>query len=68
LGVRCDLRQGLRADLNDHAFGALDLLFRVEESWILLERRENGLIKSKGGNPTGGTCSGAVPCFAATKT
>src|SRR5437016_5157642 len=66
--VRVDLRQGLRTDLNDHAFGAFDLLLRVEESRILLERREDRLIQSKSGNPTGRTCSGAGPCFAATKT
>src|SRR6267378_1961268 len=62
LRVRVDLRQGLRADLNDHAFGALDLLLRVEESRILLERREDRLIKGKRGNLAAvapGTCSGA---------
>src|SRR5437868_5387003 len=62
LRVRVDLRQGLRADLNDHAFGAFNLLLRVEESRILLERREDRLIKAKRGNLAAvatGTCSGA---------
>src|SRR5205823_11247639 len=55
--VRVDLWQGLRADLDDHAFGAFDFLLRVEESRILLERHQNRLIESKSRNPRGGTCS-----------
>ena len=46
----CDLRQGLRTDLNDDAFGPFDLLFRDEESRIALERRQDRLIKSKSGD------------------
>src|SRR5438552_2898032 len=55
--ARVDLRQSLRADLNDHAFGAFDLLLRVEESRILLQRHQDRLIESKSRNPGGGTCS-----------
>ena len=51
LRVRVDLWQGLRADLNDHAFGAFDLLLRVEESRILLQRRQDRLVESKSWNP-----------------
>src|SRR5437899_11334109 len=65
---RVDLRQGLRANLDDYAFSPFDLLLRVEESRILLERCHYCLIESKSGNLTVGTCSGAVPRFAATKT
>ena len=63
--VRVDLWQGLRADLNDHAFGAFDLLLRVEESRILLQRRQDRLIKSKSRNLTSRRCSPAGSCFAA---
>ena len=45
-----DLRQGLRTDLNDHAFGSFDLLFRIEKSRIALERSQDRLIKRKRGN------------------
>jgi len=48
--IYIDLWQRLRTDLNDHAFGPFDLLFRVEESRIALERRQNRLIECKGGN------------------
>src|SRR5439155_3448558 len=36
--TRVDLRQGLRTDLNDHASGAFDFLFRVQKSWVALQR------------------------------
>jgi hypothetical protein len=57
--VRVDLWQCLRADLNDHAFGAFDLLLRVEESRILLQRRQDRLVESKSWNPAGRICSSA---------
>jgi hypothetical protein len=28
----------LRANLNDHTFRSLNLLYRVQESWVLAER------------------------------
>ena len=45
-----DLGQGLRTDLDDHAFGPFDLLFGIEESRIALERHQDRLIKCKRGN------------------
>src|SRR5439155_3787553 len=64
--VRVDLWQGLRADLNDHAFGAFDLLLRVEESRILLQRHQDRLVESKSRNPAGGICS--ITCSSARMT
>ena len=45
-----DLWQRLRTDLNDHAFGSFDLLFRIEKSRIALQRHQDRLIKCKRGN------------------
>src|SRR6188472_1775408 len=46
--IRIDLRQCLRAYLNDYAFTSFDLLLCVEKSGITLQRRENGLVQSEG--------------------
>ena len=53
---RCDVRQRLRADFDDDAFRPFDLLFRVEESRIALQRRQDRLIKRKRGNTACGRC------------
>ena len=60
------MRQRLRADLDDHAFCPFDLLFRVQESRVLLQRRQDRLVKSKRGNLAGRlSASGRVRAAAA---
>jgi len=44
------MRQCLRPNLNDHAFCALDLLFRPQNIRITLQRRQDRLIESKRGD------------------
>src|SRR5439155_22051703 len=63
-----DLRQNLRTDLNDHASGPFDLLFRVQKSRVALQRCQDRLVQSKSRNLTDGPCFAAGPCFASTKT
>src|SRR5215470_1885403 len=65
LRARADVRQRLRADLNDHAFGSFDLLFRVQKGRILLQCREDGLIQRKSRHLANRPCSATGPCFTA---
>src|SRR5438034_9990626 len=65
---RVDLRQGLRTDLNDHASGAFDFLFRVQKSRVALQRGHDCLVQSKGGDPTDRSCFAAVCSLTAGKT
>ena len=46
----------LRANLNDHTFRSLNLLYRTQNSWILEERSLDALI--------GGKCAHATGCTA----
>ena len=41
----------LRANLNDHTFRSLNLLNRVQESWVLAERGLDRLVKRKCRDP-----------------
>ena len=52
------LKQGLRAHLNDYAFASFDLLLCIQKGGIALQRRENRLIQSEGRH------SAARDCFA----
>src|SRR6188472_509179 len=56
--IRIDLRQCLRAHLNDYAFASFDLLLCIQKGGIALQRRENRLIQSEGRH------SAARDCFA----
>ncbi len=44
---RNNVRQRLRANLNDYAFGPFDLLFRVQKSRVTLQGSQDRLVHSK---------------------
>src|SRR5215831_7205278 len=65
IGIRIDLRQGLRTHLNNHASGSFDLLLRVEKRRVALQGCQDRLVQGKRRQLAFRYCSASRRSFAA---